>query len=105
MLCPYRTKEEVEAWAKLDPLTVFPQQIVDAKVATKKEVVSCLPMQLLTATTECLSLLPTLRSLPTPIMTSIPITSRAECTPPTALKKEDGRRECEVRQKKEDNER
>ena len=34
----YRTKEEVEAWAKLDPLTVFPQQIVDAKVATKKEV-------------------------------------------------------------------
>ena len=34
----YRTKEEVEEWAKLDPLTVFPQQIIDAKVATKKEV-------------------------------------------------------------------
>ncbi|MGN1080454.1 MAG: thiamine pyrophosphate-dependent enzyme [Acutalibacteraceae bacterium] len=34
----YRTKEEVEEWAQLDPLTVFPQQIIDAKVATKKEV-------------------------------------------------------------------
>ncbi len=101
----YRTKEEVEAWAKLDPLTVFPQQIVDAKVATKKESRSCFTMQLLTATTECLSLLPTLRSLPTPIMTSILITSRAECSPPTALKRKMDDRECEVRQKKEDNER
>ncbi len=34
----YRTKEEVEEWAQLDPLTVFPQQIIDAKVATKKEI-------------------------------------------------------------------
>ncbi len=34
----YRTKEEVDEWAELDPLKVFPKQIIDAKVATKKEV-------------------------------------------------------------------
>ena len=34
----YRTKEELDAWSALDPLKVFPQQIIDAKVATKKQV-------------------------------------------------------------------
>ena len=34
----YRTKEEVEEWAAMDPLTVFPQQIIDAKVATAEEI-------------------------------------------------------------------
>ncbi|MBR4465898.1 dehydrogenase, partial [bacterium] len=34
----YRTEEEVEEWRKLDPLTVFPKQIVDAGVATQKEI-------------------------------------------------------------------
>ncbi len=33
----YRTKEEVEEWSKSDPLTVFPQDLVKAGVATEKE--------------------------------------------------------------------
>ena len=33
----YRTPEEEAEWQKLDPLTIFPQQIVDAGVATAEE--------------------------------------------------------------------
>lgn len=34
----YRTQEEVEEWEKYDPLTVFPKQLVEAGVATQKEI-------------------------------------------------------------------
>ncbi len=34
----YRTPDEVAEWAAQDPLTVFPQQIIDAGVATAEEV-------------------------------------------------------------------
>ncbi|MDD3692985.1 MAG: thiamine pyrophosphate-dependent enzyme [Oscillospiraceae bacterium] len=34
----YRTQEEVDEWAKYDPLIVFPQQLVEAGVATQKEI-------------------------------------------------------------------
>ncbi|MBR5329619.1 MAG: thiamine pyrophosphate-dependent dehydrogenase E1 component subunit alpha, partial [Firmicutes bacterium] len=34
----YRTPEEVAEWAEQDPLKVFPQQIIDAGVATAEEV-------------------------------------------------------------------
>jgi len=34
----YRTPEEEELWRALDPLTVFPKQIIDAGVATEKEI-------------------------------------------------------------------
>ncbi len=33
----YRTKEETEEWAKQDPLTTFPADLIKAGVATKKE--------------------------------------------------------------------
>ena len=33
----YRTQEEVDLWATMDPLTVFPKEIVDAGVATQAE--------------------------------------------------------------------
>lgn len=34
----YRTQEEIDEWTKLDPLTIFPEKLVAAKVATKKEI-------------------------------------------------------------------
>lgn len=34
----YRTQEETDTWAKLDPVMIFPQQLIEAGVATKKEI-------------------------------------------------------------------
>ncbi len=37
----YRTKEELEEWQAHDPITVYPADLVKAKVATKKEIEAC----------------------------------------------------------------
>ena len=34
----YRTKEEVAAWQAIDPLTTYPQALIDAGVATQEEI-------------------------------------------------------------------
>jgi len=34
----YRTREEEAAWKKVDPLTTFPEELIKAKVLTKKQV-------------------------------------------------------------------
>ena len=34
----YRTREEEAAWKKIDPLTTFPEELVKAKVMTKKQI-------------------------------------------------------------------
>lgn len=34
----YRTPEETETWAKLDPVVSFPKQLIEAGVATQKEI-------------------------------------------------------------------
>jgi len=34
----YRNSEEIEAWRKIDPLLVYPQKLIEAKIATPQEI-------------------------------------------------------------------
>lgn len=99
----YRTKEEVETWEKLDPLTVFPQQIIDAKVATAKEV-EAVKEEIIDRNHRMFALASDLDIAPyTDYEKNPDHIEKVMFSNGHVEKMED--RECEVREKKEDNER
>ena len=101
----YRTKEEVDEWAELDPLKVFPKQIIDAKVATKKEVEAVKRRNHRPQPQNVRARFAILRLLLTPIMRRIPDHIESVMFSNAVRSRRWTTVECDVRQKKEENER
>lgn len=99
----YRTKEELEEWEALDPLKTFPQQIIDAGVATAEEV-EAVKNEIIDRNHRMFALASDLEIAPYTDYNEHPDHIEKVMFSNGHVEKMDDR-ECEVREKKEDNER